>query len=56
MQKKDEEGKKTTFQYWQMQEKNYKKYSLSTINWTVEKRSYDSCLLTEEEIKKEQKR
>lgn len=27
--------KKNAFQYWQMQEKNYKNTSLSTINWTV---------------------
>lgn len=31
---KDEE-EKNAFQYWQMQEKNYKNTSLSTINWTV---------------------
>ena len=47
--------KKNAFQYWQMQEKNYKNTSLSTINWTVKNEDYDSCLLTEEEIKKEQK-
>ena len=34
LQKKDEE-EKNAFQYWQMQEKNYKNTSLSTINWTV---------------------
>ena len=54
LQKKDEE-KKNAFQYWQMTGEELQKYKFEYDKLDSEKRSYDSCLLTEEEIKKEQK-